>query len=257
MELLRIAFLVAVSALVGLSSSAPAGAQGLKDNLTAPESNWTGFYLGAGGGLNSLVSEVDAKPGSAVSSDPGAAGASASFDGLGASGGFGTLVIGGDYQLHPRVVIGAFGEYDFEDLGSEATLNIPGNSLSAHADINVNGKASVGARIGYLVSPGTLLYVSAGYSRISLSDLKLTVTGSNPDITATVNVPSLSGVFIGAGAETMLTERISVRGEFRYTDFGSGPVTLPTIDGTNLNDFVSARLSPTMQEGRVTLNYRF
>ena len=70
MELLRIAFLVAVSALVGLSSSAPAGAQGLKDNLTAPESNWTGFYLGAGGGLNSLVSEVDAKPGSAVSSDP-------------------------------------------------------------------------------------------------------------------------------------------------------------------------------------------
>lgn len=152
MELLRIASLVAVSALVGFSCSAPAGAQGLKDNLTAPESNWTGFYLGAGGGLNSLVSEVDAKPGSAVSSDPGAAGASASFDGLGASGGFGTLVIGGDYQLHPRVVIGAFGEYDFEDLGSEATLNIPGNSLSAHADINVNGKASAGARIGYLAS---------------------------------------------------------------------------------------------------------
>jgi opacity protein-like surface antigen len=101
------------------------------------------------------------------------------------------------------------------------------------------------------------LYVSAGYSRVSLSDLKLAVVGSQPDISATINVPSLSGVFIGAGAETMLTERISLRGEFRYTDFGSGPVRLPTIDGTNLNDFVSARLAPTMQEGRASLNYRF
>lgn len=255
--LLRIASLLAISALISFSGSRGVGAQSLKDDLEAPETLWTGWYVGAGGGLNSLVSEVKARPGPAVSSDPGAAGASASFDGLGSAGGFGTLTIGGDYQLQPRIVIGAFGEYDFESLGSEATLNVPGNSLSAHADINVNGKASVGARIGYLVSPGTLLYVSAGYSRISLSDLKLTVTGSNPDITATVNVPSLSGVFIGAGAETMLTERISVRGEFRYTDFGSGPVTLPTIDGTNLNDFVSARLAPTMQEGRVSLNYRF
>ena len=159
--------------------------------------------------------------------------------------------------MHPRVVIGAFGEYDFEDLGSEATLNIPGNSLSAHADINVNGKASAGARIGYLASPGTLFVrvrrLQQGLSERPQAGRRWIGTGY---LSATINVPSLSGVFIGAGAETMLTERISLRGEFRYTDFGSGPVRLPTIDGTNLNDFVSARLAPTMQEGRASLNYR-
>ena len=252
----RISIVVVIAALTSMTCPASGRAQGLKDD-PATDFNWTGFYIGAGGGLNSLVSEVRAKPGPGVASDPGALGASASFDGLGSSGGFGTVSIGGDYQLRRRVVVGAFGEYDFESLGSDATLNIPGSSLSAHADIEVDGKASIGARVGYLTSPDTLWYVSAGYSRVSLSDLKLTVIGSSPDISATVNVPSLSGVFVGAGAETMLTERISLRGEYRYTDFGSGPVTLPTIAGTNLNDFVSARLAPTMQEGRASLNYRF
>jgi len=44
-----------------------------------------------------------------------------------------------------------------------------------------------------------------------------------------------------------LTSAISLRAEYRLTQFGSGQVTLPTIDGTNLNDFVVARISPTLQ----------
>ena len=40
-------------------------------------------------------------------------------------------------------------------------------------------------------------------------------------------------------------------------DLGSGQLGLPTVNGINLNDFVSARASPTMQDGRVSLNYRF
>ena len=66
-----------------------------------------------------------------------------------------------------------------------------------------------------------------------------------------------SGGFVGAGAETKLTDHISIRGEYRWTDFGSGQLGLPTVNGINLNDFVSARASPTMQDGRVSLNYRF
>jgi outer membrane immunogenic protein len=257
MTLKRFITLAAAMALACLTFPTKGEAQGLKDDPAAAQPSWTGWYIGAGGGLNSLVSEVKAKPGTVAASDPSAEGASAAFDGLGATGGFGTIGIGGDYQFRPQFVIGVFGEYDFESLGSDAMLIIPGNSLSAHANINVNGKASVGARIGYLATPGTLLYVSAGYSRVSLSDLKLNIVGSEPDVSTAITVPSLSGVFVGVGAETMLTQRISLRGEFRYTDFGSGSVTLPTIDGTNLNDFVAARLAPTMQEGRASLNYRF
>ena len=60
-----------------------------------------------------------------------------------------------------------------------------------------------------------------GYSRVSLSDVTLKVVGSDPDISATINVPSLSGAFVGAGAETRITEHLSLRAEYRYTDFGS------------------------------------
>jgi outer membrane immunogenic protein len=189
--------------------------------------------------------------------DPGAIGAHASFDGLGSSGGFGTVVLGADYQFNPQWIAGVFGEYDFENLGSNASVDIPGIPLTARASLDVRGKASVGARLGYLFSPDTLWYVAGGYSRLSLSDVKLNVVGSDPDISATISVPSLSGAFVGAGAETRITEHLSLRAEYRYTDFGSGRVGLPTIDGTNLNEIVDVHMSPSMQEGRATLNYRF
>jgi outer membrane immunogenic protein len=232
-------------------------AQGLKDGSLSPETtSWTGIYIGAGGGFNSLVSEFEGRPGPSVT-DPGAAGAHASFDGLGSSGGFGTVVLGADYQLNARWVAGVFGEYDFEALGSNASVDIPGIPLTARASLDVQGKASVGARLGYLFSSDTLWYVAGGYSRVSLSDVTLKVVGSDPDISATINVPSLSGAFVGAGAETRITEHLSLRAEYRYTDFGSGKVGLPTIDGTNLNDIVDVHMSPSMQEGRASLNYRF
>lgn len=232
-------------------------AQSLKDGPAPSEpASWTGIYVGAGGGFNSLVSEFEGKPGPGVT-DPGAAGAHASFDGLGASGGFGTVVLGADYQFNAQWVAGVFGEYDFEDLGSNASVDIPGIPLTARASLNVRGKASVGARLGYLFTPDTLWYFAGGYSRVSLSDVNLNVIGPDPNISATIDVPSLSGAFVGAGAETRITEHLSLRAEYRYTDFGSGKVGLPTIDGTNLNDIVDVHMSPSMQEGGASLNYRF
>jgi outer membrane immunogenic protein len=252
-RLFWISTLVVAIATLGAEQSK---AQSLKDVLPSnPTPIWTGIYIGAGGGVNSLVSKFTGKPGPDAGS--GSAGASASFDGLGSTGGFGTISIGADYQFTSRWVAGAFGEYDFESLGSDASINIPDQPLSAHGGIDVNGKASVGVRLGYLFSPDTLWYVSGGYSNLSLSDFHLNVVGSDPDISATAKTPNLSGGFIGVGAETLITEHISLRVEYRYTDFGSGAVTLPTIDGTNLNDFVSVHVAPTMQEGRASVNYRF
>ena len=90
-----------------------------------------------------------------------------------------------------------------------------------------------------------------------MSNLSLAAGGPFPNVTTAVTVPNFSGGFVGAGAETKLTDHISIRGEYRFTSFGSGQLGLPTVDGINLNDFVSARASPTMQDGRVSLNYRF
>jgi outer membrane immunogenic protein len=246
---------VLVAVFSGLNSSI-VESQSLKDTLPHQISlGWTGVYIGAGGGINSLVSNFSGRPGPGAGD--GSEGASASFDGLGSTGGFGTVGIGADYQFAERWVAGIFGEYDFESLGSSASLKIPEQPLSAHANIDVNGKASAGARIGYLFSPDTLWFVSGGYSNLSLNDFHLIIAGSDPDISLTAKTPNLSGGFVGVGVETHVTEHITLKGEYRYTDLGSGTVTLPTVDGTNLNDFVSVHVAPTMQEGRASLNYRF
>ncbi len=215
---------------------------------------WTGFYVGLGGGVSSFNNNLSAQPGPGLAGDPSAVGVAASFDGVGGTGGFLELNAGADYQINSWLVAGAFFDYDFEGGRGDLNINVPGAPLQANAKINIENKWSIGGRLGYLASPGTLLFVSGGFSQLNTSDLKLSAVGAG---TAAVTVPTFSGGFVGAGAETKLTEHISIRGEYRWTDFGSGNLGLPTINGTNLNEFISARASPTMQDGRVSLNYRF
>ena len=218
---------------------------------------WTGFYAGLGGGITAFNSELQAQPGPALSGNPGAAGAFASFDGLGATGGFFELNAGADYQVNSWLVVGAFFDFDFENTGSEINVSVPGAPIEAHAKLNIDNKWSIGGRLGYLASPGTLLFVSGGFTQANMSNLNVSAGGPFPAVATAIIVPSFSGGFVGAGAETKLTEHISIRGEYRWTDFGSGNLGLPTVNGVILNDFVSARASPTMQDGRVSLNYRF
>lgn len=75
-----------------------AHADSLKDVFPTEHSAiWTGVYIGAGGGVNSLVTEFYGRPG--PDAGAGSDGASALFDGLGSSGGFATLSLGADYQF--------------------------------------------------------------------------------------------------------------------------------------------------------------
>jgi outer membrane immunogenic protein len=198
---------------------------------------WTGFYAGLGGGITTFNRELH--PGPALSGNPGAADAFASFDGL-VTGGFLELNAGADYQVNSWLVVGAFFDFDFENTGSEINVRVPGAPFEAQAKLNIDNKWSIGGRLGYLAWPDTLLFVSGGFTQANMSNLNVSAGG-----------------FVGAGAETKLTEHISVRGEYRWTDFGSGQLGFPTVNGINLNDFVSARAPPTMQDGRVSLNYRF
>ena len=101
--------------------------------------------------------------------------------------------------------------------------------------------------MGYLTSPSTLVFVSAGYTELSVSDFTANLSGGATNVAVAATVPTIAGSFVGAGFETKLTTSVSLRGEYRFTDFGSGLVTLPAINGTNLNNFLTARVSPTLQ----------
>jgi outer membrane immunogenic protein len=216
---------------------------------------WTGFYAGFGGGGNALNTELSARAAPGVS-DPGPAGAAASLDGLGAAGGFLQLNGGYDYQLASRWVIGAVANVDFDNTRTTLSVSVPGAPLQARAKLSMDNSWSIGARVGYLTSPGTLLFVTGGYTEVLMSD-KLRIGGPFPEMAVSAHVPNFGGGFIGAGAETLITEHISLRGEYRFTDFGSGQLGLPTINGTDINDFIVAHAAPTMQDGRVSVNYRF
>ena len=249
-----------VVALLGLWGATPAFADGvmpppLAEVPVALVPAWTGFYAGFGGGGNVFNTELSAKAAPGVI-DPGPAGAAASLDGLGAAGGFLQLNGGYDYQLAPRWVIGGVVNVDFDDTRTTLNVNVPGAPLQARARLSMDNSWSIGARVGYLTSPGTLLFVTGGYTQVLMSD-KLTIGGPFPELAVSAHMPNFGGGFIGAGAETLITEHISLRGEYRFTDFGSGQLGLPNIYGNDLNDFVVAHAAPTMQDTRVSVNYRF
>jgi opacity protein-like surface antigen len=90
-----------------------------------------------------------------------------------------------------------------------------------------------------------------------VSDFTANVSGGDQTMTLDASVPTTAGGFVGAGFETKLTRSISLKGEYRITDFGSGLVTLPNVGGTDLNQFVTARVSPTLQIVKASVNYRF
>ena len=216
------------------------------------DESWTGFYLGVGGGFSSLNNKIDAQPGPDPSSP-----LSASLNGLGANGQLASINAGYDYQVMPSFVVGIFGDYDFHSLKSKLDINIPSAPLSVHGEFSVNRQWSVGGRIGYLTSPNTLVFLSAGYTELSASDFTANLSGGAKNVALAATLPTIAGGFVGAGFETKLTKSISLRGEYRFTDFGSGPVTLPTINGTDLNNFLTARVSPTLQIVKASVNYRF
>jgi outer membrane immunogenic protein len=251
---MKYAFICAISAYCLLSASIAAADGPAAGAAGGPR--WTGFSIGVGAGLKAMNTEVSAVPGEAVSNDPGAIGAHVSLDGLGAEGSFASVGVGADYQFHERFVVGAFFDYDFGSVDTKVDVNIPGIPLLAHGEVEMKNAWSIGGRLGYLPTPTTLIFLSAGYTRVETTDISADISGPF-EASARANVSSIAGVFYGGGVETMLTERISLKGEYRYTDFGSGDVTLPTVEGLNLNVFVSPSLEPSLHTGRVSLAYHF
>ena len=71
------------------------------------------------------------------------------------------------------------------------------------------------------------------------------------------SVGDLLGTFLGAGAEIKLTDAISIKGEYRYSNLESEDVTLLPGLAPGIDSLVSTELDPAIQTARVTLNYRF
>ncbi|WP_045836895.1 outer membrane protein [Hyphomicrobium sp. 99] len=218
-------------------------------------SNWTGPYLGIGGGYSIATNMLEF-------SDTDEFGTTVSRNPEGSQGGFISLSAGYDLQIRPRIVIGAFVDGDFSNLHhSEGVHFSDADSLDDETVRNdFKDFIMVGGRIGYLTTPDTLLFVSGGYANAGLGDT--TVTCNCTDV---LDFPQgriiagkrLSGAFIGGGIETKIWDALSLKAEYRYVDLANSNVTNFLDVDPEILETISSRMDPAVQMGRLSLNWRF
>jgi outer membrane immunogenic protein len=110
---------------------------------------------------------------------------------------------------------GLYGGYNVQDgqmvYGGEADVNYAGNdSHSSGRKVEQGLNGSVRGRVGVDVNP-VLVYGTAG---LALGNAKLSTPAGSDDKT-------LVGWTAGAGAETFVTDNVTARVEYRYTDYAS------------------------------------
>ncbi len=223
----------------------------------AQADDWSAVYIGIGAAIGAANHELSLTEAPGIPFD-----GALSIDGLGGDGGVFTLGVGADYQVNSRFVVGAFFDYDWMSLDTDVldlTIGDP-FPLSANVNVSVEEMWSVGGKLGYIVSPSTLLFVTAGYSRADISDIDAGASfgGTGLGSIALARVGEFDGYFIGGGAEVKLSKAISVKGEYRYTDLDAETLTLlPGTPFVGINNVIRTTLDPDIQTGRVSLNYRF
>lgn len=180
---------------------------------------WTGFYLGAGVGAASVVHDV---------SIDGFVG----FDGIGAEGVFGSVIVGYDRMLTSRVVAGIFADYEFaSNVSTDLSFGPVGVSLEQKNTL------SIGARLGLLSSPTTLWYGTAGYTQ---TEFELKAFGDS------ASLPDFKGFFVGGGVESQLHGGWNLRAEYRFSQFDSESVF-----------FDELTFEPSSHSARVALTYKW
>jgi outer membrane immunogenic protein len=119
----------------------------------------------------------------------------------------------GGHYTNNGLGAGVYGGYNMQNgkivYGPEADLNYSGiesDRAGIHTKQGLNG--SVRGRVGYDLDP-VLLYGTAG----------LAATGLKAEDKHSQETNTLLGLTVGAGAETKITDSITARAEYRYTDY--------------------------------------
>lgn len=152
------------------------------------------------------------------------------------SGITGGVQAGYNFVTDSGLLIGIEGDWSLATIGGSAALG----TGSLAADIDWLG--SLRARIG--LATDTALFYLTGGGAVS----GITVTYSTGATTGSGSSASL-GWTLGGGVEFALTERLSLRGEYKYFDFGAASYT---ANGATINSGSSSLNTVT-----VGLNFRF
>jgi len=198
----------------------------------APAYDWTGFYLGAQGGVDW---------GSSVQFYT--SGTTGRYGISGASGG----VTGGyNWQFAPHWVGGIEGDFSFANITGTGATTATYN-CGVICSTTVNGYGTVRARVGYVFGGGALLYATGGWAEAQIT----------PNLNTFTQSSNLSGWAAGGGLEYRFAGNWSAKVEYLWLNFGSfnwTNVNVPTIIAcAGINCSSDAKFNVV----RIGLNYRF
>jgi outer membrane immunogenic protein len=178
-----------------------------------PVFTWAGFYLGANGGYGFGRGTFGGGP-----------------DFGNQTGGLVGVTAGYNYQSGP-LVAGIEADLDFGGIAGDG---FPKNSTNASG--NVTGVGSLRARFGYALDRA-LFYVTGGYTGANMRGSVADMSG-NPNIFVSQS-NYLNGYVLGLGLEFAVTNNLSVKAEYLYSNYGSANYFGGTPDsisaGTNFS----------------------
>src|SRR5262245_24312479 len=219
--------LVAAAALLTLSLGGTASAADLRPAYKAPPPppapvyNWTGCYLAGGFGYGMYdINHSVTHPVTGATFDTG--------HDNGGRGWIGTVGVGCDVQFSGffggGMVFGVFADYDWSGIKGTYSYNCPGGCAGPtgfNGELKERSAWYVGGRLGFLVTPNLLSYVSGGWTQARFGDATL-IDASGVTTTAVVlGSQTRSGWFIGGGAEYGLGwfPGLFWRSEYRFADY--------------------------------------
>ncbi len=132
------------------------------------------------------------------------------------------------------------------------------DTIGGGTSTKIDNILMLGGRLGYLATPDTLLFGSVGYANAGMGSTTLDIdflgAGGGVEL---IDGRRFDGVFFGGGIETKIWDQLSLRAEYRYVDLGTESMKLLPHDFPEINEFISTKFDPSIQMGRISLNYRF
>jgi outer membrane immunogenic protein len=230
----RILFAATFAAFAGIGA-AEAADLGARPYAKAPAAamaeSWTGFYLGADVGARwsdtTWTSTALEDPVVPVASVRLRQGNPANFNSTSFRGGG---YAGYNWQVSPSWVIGIEGDVAWAD-NKKTLAGVPGTWLASDSaflvaidssTVKLGWDASIRGRVGWLLSPGVMLFGTGGVAWQDVS-LNANCMRRGPwcilDRTETFNKVA-TGWTVGGGVEAKVWTNWLARAEYRFADFG-------------------------------------
>jgi outer membrane immunogenic protein len=232
-----------------------------------PVYTWTGGYIGlnAGGafGDSEVATTANTPVYFATSSLPAIAGAGAQT--IKPNGFTGGGQIGYNWQASSVTVVGLEADFDYFGLRGSSTSGAvypccAPTAFTITQSVKTDWLATFRARLGYLVTPNALLYVTGGGA---VTDLKGTF-GFTDTFAAANESASFSstklGWTVGGGVEWTLWSGWTAKAEYLFVSFPSASVTsnnLTTTGGPIPTQTFTHSADLDASIGRFGLNYKF